>query len=202
MTKIDKYGDMTGLNIVGKMDPAEDYFVRMVFPLVLTPERIEKMHAKLRGKEFVYNDLESEFLATDFGAHCVEVYAFPYISALQLLPTTFRNGEEDDLQIIYMIVCESLAKEVFCVEGRGGIPQTPEEARDNLLQANPNLMKTVTQWNLLDYFLDNVSVVFKLWNEYFFPGETKMRDAVFSCFGIGIDYESVQSVLALDNDIG
>lgn len=204
MAQIDKYGARKERNIVANMDKDNDYFVRMVFPLPLTPKRVHALRNKPNGRDFFNRFLRTEFIKNPFGKECVKVYSATSISPLESLPKRLRGGSKDGMPMVYMVVCESLPKEDFVASTskKVKVPQTPAAALACLANENADVMNTAAMWNMLDDSFNQVSLVFKLGDEFFSIDEVGMKDAFFAFLGPQIDYKGMQETLKLDNFIG
>lgn len=204
MAQIDKYGAVKERNIVANMDKDNDYFVRMIFPLLLTPERVDRLRNRQSGKGFFNSFLKGEFMKNSYGSACVEVHDATRIPALEILPKRIGNSGGVELSIAYMVACVSLSKADFIAPAskQTNVLQTPAAALACFTHESADMMHIAVVWNLLDDCSDRVSLVFKLGDEFFSIDEVGMKDAFLSCLGTQIDYEGMQRVLELDDLIG
>lgn len=197
MTQIDKYGVDEESPIVEQMN-GDEYFVRMVFPLVLTPKVLERLRTKPRERTAFGKVLESEFLEANFAGECAEVYEMSHI-----LPLKPLLHEKNGCRVANMVACLSLPRWDFVEAGSGvGSPKTPAAAWACLAEDSPNLMETAIAWNLLDYTLDNVSVVFELGGQFLAPDEFGIEDVFNAYLSTHTSNHGTQAVLELDNLIG
>ena len=204
MAQIDKYGARKERNIVANMDKDNDYFVRLVFPLLLTPERVDGLRHRQSGRGFFNSFLKGEFMKNSYGIACVEVHDASRIPALEILPKRLGNSSGGELSIAYMVACVSVSRADFVTSSRNRlkIPQTPAAALACFMSESSDVMHTAIMRNMLNDSFNQVSLVFKLGDEFFSTDEVGMKDAFLSCLGPQINHEGMQRVLELDDLIG